>query len=149
MTTIAQSPSRHVSRPIPLPGPEPSAAEVAKTFLERLACSDFEGLADLVAPDVWLRALLPKRVREGHSAEELLEAYREWFAVAAELRLEEVEHHSMEGREHVRYRYLIRPDWQPDTWHRVEQSGYCRVRDGRISRLDLVCTGYHALGPGD
>jgi hypothetical protein len=45
----------------------------------------------------------------------------------------------------VRYRVAERPAWVPEQWHVIAQTGYLRVRDGRISRLDLVCTGYHPV----
>jgi flavin-dependent dehydrogenase len=35
-----------------------------------------------------------------------------------------------------------RPTWAPDVWHVIEQSGYARIADGRVRRLDLVCTGF-------
>jgi hypothetical protein len=31
----------------------------------------------------------------------------------------------------------------------IEQTGFCRVKDGRISRIDLVCTGFHPLTESD
>ena len=37
---------------------------------------------------------------------------------------------------------MVRPDWEPDVWHVVEQSAYCRVADDHVTRLDLLCTGF-------
>ena len=42
----------------------------------------------------------------------------------------------------VSYNLLLRPEWAPDQWHVVEQSGYCRVTNDQVTRLDLVCTGF-------
>ena len=52
------------------------------------------------------------------------------------------EQRTVEGREFLAYNLLVRPDWAPDVWHVVEQSGYCRVVDDRVTRIDLVCTGF-------
>ncbi|HVS14554.1 MAG TPA: NAD(P)/FAD-dependent oxidoreductase [Thermoanaerobaculia bacterium] len=115
----------------------------AVAFLDALHRRDFDALERLLAPDVWMRALLPKKVREEHDAAGAAAAYRLWYGGAGECRMLDAEHHTMAGREYVRYRFVVRPDFAPEQWHLVEQAGFCRVKDGRISRLDLVCTGFH------
>jgi flavin-dependent dehydrogenase len=115
----------------------------AVAFLDALRRRDFDGLERLLAPDVWMRALLPSKVREEKDARGAVSAYRLWYGGAGECRLLEAEHHTLAGRDYLRYRFLVRPDFAPDRWHVVEQAGFCRVKDGRISRLDLACTGFH------
>lgn len=135
------------SRPIPLGGVTasggPDAATTAVRFLQALGRRDFAELESLLAPDVWMRALLPRKLREGGTAEEAVEAFRSWYGGAPELQVLELEHDTMANRELLRYRFRLRPDWAPDQWHEIEQVGYCRVTDGRISRIDLSCTGFH------
>lgn len=80
------------------------------------------------------------RLHESKTAEEAVETLRSWLLGVGGTQLLDRAHHSVQGREHVRYRFLLRPDWQPDQWHVVEQTGLCRVK-GRITRLD-VCTGF-------
>jgi hypothetical protein len=50
------------------------------------------------------------------------------------------------GKERVVYRFLLRPDWAPDTWHVIEQDAFLSVRDGLIRKIDLVCTGFMPVG---
>lgn len=66
-------------------------------------------------------------------------------AVGWECRTGAAEHHTMAGREFVRYRFMLRPGWAPERWHVIEQAGYCRVHDGVITRMDLACTGYFPI----
>jgi hypothetical protein len=119
------------------------ASAVTAGFVGCLSRFDFEGMRSLLADDVWFRILLPKRMLEATCATEVVDAFMGWFAEAEEIRFLDGERHSMAGREHLCYRYLLRPDWHAEAWYTVEQAGYCRVREGRISRLDLVCTGFH------
>lgn len=119
----------------------------ARAFVETLARRDVAALRDLLADDVWFRILLPHEAVELHTAAETVDAFHQWYGTATAFEVEHLDHHTMAGREFVAYRFALRPAWAPDQWHRIEQSGYLRVRDGRISRLDLVCTGFHPVGP--
>lgn len=118
-----------------------AARNAAVRFLEVLGRVDFEELERCLTRDVWFRALLPRRIHESNTARDAAAAYRSWFEGAGGSRLLESDHHTMAGREYLRYRFLFRPDWAPDRWHVSEQTGFCRVKDGLISRLDVVCTG--------
>jgi tellurite resistance-related uncharacterized protein len=91
---------------------------------------------------VWMRALLPRDIVETHSAEAAVETFREWFAPHETFKMLATEQHTVEGREFLSYNLLLRPEWAPDQWHVVEQSGYCRVTNDQVTRLDLVCTGF-------
>jgi hypothetical protein len=113
-------------------------------FIQALARRDWTALEGLFAPDVWMRALLPKRLHEETTAGGTVAMFRKWFDGPAS-RLLEAEHHTLAGREHLCYRFLVRRDGAETPWHLVEQSGFCKVKDGRISRLDLVCTGFHPV----
>jgi len=127
----------------PTPPPVASVAVLTvRSSLELLGQSDFQGLRRLLADDVWLRGLLVREVHESDTADEAVEALRSWVGCPAGHRMLEASHHSLGGREFLRYRFLVRPPWAPRDWHVIEQAGFCGVRDGRIRRLDLACTGY-------
>jgi hypothetical protein len=125
----------------------PKADTTARAFLDALARRDFSALRWLLADDVWFRILLPRQMVETHTAAEAVAAFHQWYGIVAAFEVQHLDHHTMAGREFVAYRFRLRPAWAPDQWHLIEQSGYVRVRDGRISRLDLVCTGFHAVDP--
>ena len=117
--------------------------DAATEFLEALVRRNFEELATLFASNVWLRALLPRRLHESTNAPDAVEAFRGWFEGARDFRVLSLEHHPfVGGREIFSYRFLLRPDWAPEQWHVIEQVGYFRVKEGRISRIDLVCSGF-------
>jgi flavin-dependent dehydrogenase len=122
----------------------PAADEVAVAFIEALARRDWTAMERMLTPEVWMRALLPKRLHEETTAAGTLAMFRTWFG-APDSRLLEAEHHTLAGREHLCWRFLVRRDHAETPWHLVEQTGFCKVKDGRISRLDLVCTGFHPI----
>lgn len=134
MTTVATRPATTDAR-----------SDVTARFLAALAARDFTAIEQVLAPDVWLRALLVREIREARDATGTVAALREWFAEAEDLDVHALEQATVEGRQRLRWQFVLRPPWAPDVRHRIEQVGYAGVRDGRISRLDLACTGYHPL----
>jgi hypothetical protein len=123
----------------------PAPASVARAFVEAVVRGDRLALTDLLTPDVWLRSLLPRRTVEEHGRDAALATIHGWFGDAHEVRVLATYHHEAGGREHVGWRLLLRPDWEPDVWHLIEQLGYVRVSDDRIRRVDLVCTGFQPV----
>jgi hypothetical protein len=120
-------------------------AVVTAQFISALAARDLDRIAELLDPDVWFRIVLPREIVEHRDASGVLARFRDWYVTPVEAELVAADHHTMAGREYLSYRFRLRPAWEPDRWHLIEQSGYVRVRDGRIRRLDLVCTGFHPI----
>lgn len=114
-------------------------------LLRCLGAGDFDALERVLAPTVWLRAVLVRRVHEASTARGVVAALRAWTATPHGRLLVDSGHYRMPGREFVRYRFLLRPPWAPEEWRMMEQCGYLRVCEGRISRLDLACSGYHPV----
>lgn len=138
MTQAIQPPTSDAARPDPVAG-----------LLDRLERQAYDELPDLLTPDVWLRALLPKRLVEGHTAGEAVDAFRSWFGDGESQRLVDAERETIGGRELVRYRLVTRPRWDRGAEWVVEQSAYCKVENGKIRRIDLVCSGFFPLAVGD
>jgi hypothetical protein len=122
----------------------------AARFLDALVERDLDAILDLLAPDVWLRALLTREVAEARDAGSATRLLGTWVDAPEGREVREaawtaLADDGVPGRARIRYRLRLRPTWAPDTWHVIEQTGYLRVgTDGRITRLDLACTGYHS-----
>jgi hypothetical protein len=125
--------------------PAATPAHVAQALLTALSGQDWPGVRNLLADNVWMRALLTREVTEAHDADSVVAALRTWHGDTNGFVVLEATRDTIEHRESIRWRFAERPGWAPDQWHVIEQTGYLRVRDGRISRLDLVCTGYHPV----
>jgi hypothetical protein len=119
-----------------------SPSEVAAAFLDAVVTADADALRALLTTDVWLRAMLVRDVVEDHRADAAVERFDGWIWTAHEVQVLHATTRSAGLREAVTYRLRLRPAWAPDVWHVIEQTGYLRIVDGRIRRVDLVCTGF-------
>ena len=123
-------------------GTTSTAASVAGRLLDAIVTREFDSISVILASDVQMRALLPRSIVQTNTSEAAVETFREWFGAHKSCTVIATEQHTVEGCEFLSYSLRVQPDWAPDLFHIVEQSGYCRVTDDRVTRLDLVCTGY-------
>ena len=122
--------------------PITSPTTLGGALLTAIAGRDPAALAAVLAPDVWCRALVVREMIEVHTAQATVALFDGWFNHARDLEVLRLAAYPVASREHVSYRFRLRPDWAPQTWHVIEQSGYVRVHEGRVRRLDLTCTGF-------
>lgn len=122
-----------------------TTTDIAARFLDVLGRRDFDELETLLARNVWFRALLPRRIHESANAQDAIAAFRDWIGQSSDFQVLATDHHNSQGREFVSYRFLLRPEWAPEQWHIMEQSGYLREKESSISRLDIVCTGFFPI----
>ena len=120
----------------------PASPSTAQALLTAIVQCDAAALRRLLSPDVWFRAMILHDVLERHDAEATIEVFQGWFDHPLELEVLALDTSSVTTRDRVRYLVRLRPTWAPDVWHVIEQSGYARIADGRVRRLDLVCTGF-------
>ena len=126
-----------------------TGASVTQRLLDAIVTRDFDAMSAVLAPDVRMRALLPHSIVETDTAAAAVDTFREWFGTHKSYEAVTAVQHTIGAREFLSYNLHVRPDWAPDQWHTVEQSGYCRIADDRVTRLDLVCTGYFPADRGD
>jgi len=117
-------------------------ATPGQRLLTALASRDFATIEGLLTDDVWLRALLPRHLDERYGAGETTRAFRTWFGAAEDLEVLRSDHTTIVGKNRVTYRFSLRPDWAPETRHVIEQTAILSVVDGRIRKIDLVCSGF-------
>jgi hypothetical protein len=115
---------------------------VVRRLLAAIVDRDEATLFELFAPDLWFRAMLVHEVVEHHDAVAALAMFRGWFGRGIPVEVLHTATYPVASRQYLSYRLRLQPVWAPDVWHVIEQSGYVRVRDGRVARLDLVCTGF-------
>jgi hypothetical protein len=120
----------------------PTAAQVTSALLRAIVERDVPALRELFAPDVWFRALVVHELLEQHDVPATLAVFDGWFGHATEVQVLMATTAPAGSRELLRYRLRLRPHWAPDVWHVIEQTGYARIADGRVRRLDLLCTGF-------
>jgi hypothetical protein len=90
-----------------------------------------------------LRALLPAGLREWTGAQAIADRFARWFGQTEEFQLVDVAVGQVGGRLHLHWRLRLRAERLGPGWFTVEQQVYADTgQDGRIARLDLLCTGY-------
>ncbi len=121
---------------------------LAGAFLEGLAAQDFTQLGAL-AEGARLRALLPPGPMEWTGAEQIAEVFARWFGDTEGFDPVEATVGEVGGRLHLRWRLRLQSERLGAGWFTVEQQAYADTDDdGRIARLDLLCTGYRPEGSG-
>jgi hypothetical protein len=117
------------------------------SFLEDLAAQGFARLGDALSAEVRLRALLPGGLREWTGAETIAGVFACWFGDTEDFELVEASVGAVGGRLHLRWRLRLRAERLGAGWFTVEQQAYADTDEsGRITRLDLLCTGYRPEG---
>ena len=115
----------------------------AGSFLEGLAAQDFARLGGALAADAHLRALLPSGLREWAGAGAIADRFAYWFGNTQDFDLVEATVGEVGGRLHLHWRLRLRAERLGAGWFTVEQQVYADTdENGRIARLDLLCTGY-------
>jgi hypothetical protein len=119
----------------------------AGAFLESLAAQDFARLGGALAAGARLRALLPPGLMEWAGAEQIAEVFARWFGDTEGFDPVEATVGEIGGRLHLRWRLRLQADRLGTGWFTVEQQAYADTgEDGRITQLDLLCTGYRPEG---
>jgi ketosteroid isomerase-like protein len=108
-----------------------------------IAAQDAAAIAACFAADAEFRALTPPGLRERSGAGETAALIESWFADSSELDLVETITKELSDRVHIAYRFQGVEEGEP---YAVEQHLYCSVEGGRITRADLLCSGFRPRG---
>jgi hypothetical protein len=117
-----------------------SATNLGDAFVTALVDGDTPRMAGTLAPHVQMRALIPPGPIEVLGAEAVAGQFATWFGSAERLELIRSESEPIADRLHVSYRLRVRRAGDP--WNVVEQHLLCAHDEGRITALDLVCSGF-------
>jgi hypothetical protein len=117
-----------------------SATDPGATLVAALAQRDFDRLAGVLATDTRMRALIPPGPVELTGAEPAASKFASWFGSLEGLELIHSSSDKVGDRLHVSYRLRVKRPGDP--WKVVEQHLFCALDEGRITALDLVCSGF-------
>lgn len=114
---------------------------LAEDFAAAVAAHDHDCLRTLLDDEVRLRALLPAQIIEDHGRAAVLARYVEWFGGYSRVELVRAAGDTVGDRVLVHYTVGAVHETGP---HVIAQTLMCGVYDGRIGKIDLVCSGWRA-----
>jgi hypothetical protein len=117
-----------------------SPTDLGARLIAALEERDFGRLADTLASQVRMRALIPPGPVEVSGAEAAAAKFSSWFGGSDSIELVESGSDELSDRLHVFYRLRVKRPSEP--WKVIEQHLFCAVDDGHIAALDLVCSGF-------
>lgn len=114
-------------------------------FANALARKDFTRIGELMQEDIDFRAMTPRRNWEASDPQTVVrEILAKWFEDSDEIReMDSMESDSFADRERVGYRFRVH---NPEGEFLVEQQAYLSERDGRISWMRVLCSGFRPIG---
>jgi hypothetical protein len=111
---------------------------VAGEFLDALARQDWAVVQSLLDHSVSFRVLTPRALREADDDTSAIAWLARWFGDADELTTLRSKVSTMRDRVSLSYRFRM----HKDRWYVIEQRGYADVVNGKITNLNLVCSGF-------
>jgi hypothetical protein len=105
-----------------------------------LVAGDFDRLTTMLTADVHMRALIPPGPVELSGATAAAAKFASWFGGSKSLELVRTGSDEVGDRLHVFYRLRVKRRGDPTSI--VEQHLFCSLDEGRITSLDLVCSGF-------
>jgi hypothetical protein len=123
------------------------ATPLGARFVAALAARDHAQVASLLHPEVDFRGLTPGRCWEASTATQVVEeVVRSWYGDRDRIdEVLEVETARVADRERVGYRLAVS---NPDGRFLVEQQAYYETRDGSISWMRIMCSGWRPVPDG-
>ncbi len=107
-------------------------------FLAAFATRDFARLQACFHPEARFRALIPPGICEATDSAGATHHLRDWFGPADHLELLHSELDPVSDLLRVAYRLRVH---DADGWQLFEQQAYCRLEDGKIAAMDVLCSG--------
>ncbi len=108
-------------------------------LVRAVAAQDEAALAECFVPEVEFRALIPPGLRERTGAVEAAALISQWFGDSSGLQLLNSRSDQVGDRLHVSYRLSGVEEGKA---YVVEQHLFCTIGGGKISRADLLCSGF-------
>lgn len=120
------------------------ATRAAGRLVDALVARSYRRIYSVLAPDVRFRYLVPRGPAELDGAADTAAKFHAWFGDAHAIEREAVEADRVADRTSLRYRLRVR---KPDGWTVIEQQAYLDVdANGRLARIDLLCSGFRPAG---
>ncbi|MEY2470796.1 MAG: hypothetical protein QOK28_125, partial [Actinomycetota bacterium] len=115
---------------------------------DAVCARDFSTVGALLADDAVMRGVLPPMILEASGRDEIVGWLIKWFADGDEFEVLDRDDETIAGRTRVtwHFRFGTHPVSGAAGAHDIEQTAFCDVVGGRITRIDLLCSGFRPVG---
>ncbi len=103
-------------------------------------------LQEFCQPDIASSVLTPKRYVNLDNVADLVAKYRLWFGECTDFQVLDSRVGMVGDRLGIFYSLYLQ---EHGDWYRIEQQLYGTLRDGRVERLHLLCSGFRLVAVGD
>lgn len=131
-----------VQVPEPQAAPPAPSGDLAAGFVASLASKDYDALGRLLAQNLRFRMLLPSGPTTDCGGRAAVARIASWFADADPIVVEASASEEVGGRLALTYRLRVH---RATGWQFIEQHLMLDVVDGRISAIDLLCSGFRSI----
>jgi len=123
-----------------------SMQQLGEGWIRAIEEEDLDKLAQFCSPAVTSILLTLNRLDTLHTSGDLVAKYHDWFDDYSNFRLEASRVALVGERLGVFYR--LRLQNQGD-WYAIEQQAYLNLKNGRVEKLRLLCSGFQPVGSDD
>jgi len=123
---------------------------LGEDWIRAITDGSLDRLEGFCQPGVNSLMLIPKGLITLDNAVDLVAKFRKWFGACTDFQVEESRVgwivSRAGGRLGIFYRFLLQ---EYGIWYVVEQQLYCTMRDDRVEKLHLLCSGFRPVKTND
>ena len=120
--------------------------QLGEAWIQAVTRGTLAEIGTFCLPEVHCRLMTPSRFFSFDAAADLVAKLTQWFGECSNFTVEHSRIELVGERLGIFYRFLLR---EQGKWFVVEQQLYCTLDDGRIARLDLLCSGFQPVEQGE
>ncbi len=120
-----------------------SMQQLGEGWIQAIAENDLDKLAQFCSPTITSILLTPNHLDNLHTSRDLVARFHDWFDDYSNFRLE-ASRVGMVG-ERLGIFYRLRLQNQGD-WYSIEQQLYLNLKNGRVEKVRLLCSGFQPEG---
>ena len=115
---------------------------LGEEWIQAITEGAFDRLGQFCQPGITGVLLTPNRSISLENADGLTTQYRRWFGDCTQFQVEASRVAPVGERLGIFYRFRVE---EQEDWFSIEQQIFCTLKDGRVERLQLLCSGFQPV----
>jgi TusA-related sulfurtransferase len=123
-----------------------SMHQLGERWIQAIAEDDLDKLTQFCIPAISSTLLTPNHLDTFHNSSDLVAKYHDWFDDYTNFHLEGNRVAQVGERLGIFYRLLLQ---NQGDWYMIEQQLYCNLKNGRVEKVRLLCSGFQPVGTNE